>query len=1080
MILQNRDNSGGAYRHRVPRMNPTLVSLSRGFPGLRPVPKRWRHRLRFASTTLPPHSRTRCAFFALVLVVLAPALSAAESVEDIFKRALFAEEGHRDFEAAVRDYQQVVRSMDEQRRLAATAVFRLGECYRKLNRTNDAIAQYQRVVAEFPAEATLVQISRQNLVGLGVETPGTREALGVAGAGGAVPVQDAGRAQDDGAQPDRLVAQIATLRRMKDDPRRQALAVQALFPDETLDKLLTRLPDLQRQTEILRSFKRWPTALASQGTPAVLFGPGVSGLVQRPSFEESPNAVPAEEQEKLTQQHLALIAERVEHILVLQEARLQVLQASSASPQAGRPGVPSSDGIARLEQELSLLEAQLEALKAMDSGKIRSGLKTFFPGEARGILDLERQLTEYEIQDTRLDVSLAGDHPDRVALRRMMDLWKKKLAQETDDVLGSQVARRDVLRTTLEQIRKSAPTRPMAASGAPGVDAATNEEEVEIRRIQTLVANSPDLINANRGKTWPLYAAAQKGQLAVARYLLDHGAKTRLGSSGSTPLHAAAEAGHKAMVELLLGRGAPTDAIDSYGCTPLHLAVRAGFLGIAEVLLEKGANPNAPSPRQKDYTADNVNLGVPLNAALNLDRLDLVRLLLGKGANPNSRDEGQEVPRDSGNPPLRFAASIDAVRLMLSKGANPNLPYRDGTTRLHAAAQKGDLAVMEVLLKGGALLDGSTNAASPVLTPLGTAVHAGQLEAAEWLLKHGASIDRLGGGEAPLHAALGLGDFDRVKWVLDHGANPNVPNVNRVTPLEMGMKADAGRGGVQPPGIPGIAMPVPGIPVPVPRSIPNRAVPGGASPLGTVAVSSNTGAASEADAVPGRFVRLLLERGADINVAFSDGSRLIHHLMRQEMGAPGWTKFLAQKPDVNARGPRQVTPLMIAVCAGNSDGFKALLEAGADVNTQDELGNAPLHFAANNRSDFVGWLMKAKADPGVTNRFGTTPIDLVRSGGWTGINVDAFGVLVPLYPVGAFRQSIAMINSPASGDNKRRDELLRQLGVATNDVSKASGGGTAYQRAYEQILRERQGVPVPDIGVPPLPQPGPDGAKPAP
>ena len=109
-----------------------------------------------------------------------------------------------------------------------------------------------------------------------------------------------------------------------------------------------------------------------------------------------------------------------------------------------------------------------------------------------------------------------------------------------------------------------------------------------------------------------------------------------------------------------------------------------------------------------------------------------------------------------------------------------------------------------------------------------------------------------------------------------------------------------------------------------------------------------------------------------------------------------------------------------------------------------------------------------------------TPIDYVRFGGWNGINVDAFGVLVPLYPAGAGRPPMAAISNPASGDNKRRDELLRQLGVATNDVSKASGGGTAYQRAYEQILRERQGVPVPDIGVPPLPQPGPDGAKPAP
>ncbi len=61
------------------------------------------------------------------------------------------------------------------RRLAASAVFRLGECYRKLNRTHDAVAQFQRITREDPDQETLAKLSRQNLVGLGVKDAGAAE-----------------------------------------------------------------------------------------------------------------------------------------------------------------------------------------------------------------------------------------------------------------------------------------------------------------------------------------------------------------------------------------------------------------------------------------------------------------------------------------------------------------------------------------------------------------------------------------------------------------------------------------------------------------------------------------------------------------------------------------------------------------------------------------------------------------------------------------------------------------------------------------------------------------------------------------
>nr|AEI30665.1 hypothetical protein LDC_03182 [uncultured microorganism] len=89
------------------------------------------------------------------------------TLEETFNQALIAEEGRRDYEAARSGYEEVVRLLDSQRRLAATAVFRLGEVYRKLNRTNDAVAQFERVLRQFPDEGILVQLSQQNLAALG-------------------------------------------------------------------------------------------------------------------------------------------------------------------------------------------------------------------------------------------------------------------------------------------------------------------------------------------------------------------------------------------------------------------------------------------------------------------------------------------------------------------------------------------------------------------------------------------------------------------------------------------------------------------------------------------------------------------------------------------------------------------------------------------------------------------------------------------------------------------------------------------------------------------------------------------------
>src|SRR6185369_790432 len=97
----------------------------------------------------------------------------------VLQKALFEEEANRNLDAAIANYQSLVTQVDRDRQIAATAMFRLGECYRKLGRTNDAAAQYERIVRDYSDQSTLVTLSRQNLAGLGKSSAPASAGAGV-------------------------------------------------------------------------------------------------------------------------------------------------------------------------------------------------------------------------------------------------------------------------------------------------------------------------------------------------------------------------------------------------------------------------------------------------------------------------------------------------------------------------------------------------------------------------------------------------------------------------------------------------------------------------------------------------------------------------------------------------------------------------------------------------------------------------------------------------------------------------------------------------------------------------------------
>ena len=140
-----------------------------------------------------------------------------------------------------------------------------------------------------------------------------------------------------------------------------------------------------------------------------------------------------------------------------------------------------------------------------------------------------------------------------------------------------------------------------AEAGIQQSAALTSSEAEEVKRIQEMIKNSPDLINARNfmNSATPLHKAAGAGQLVVAEFLLKNGAEIEAKDANEqTPMHWAANAGRKGMAELLIKYKANVQAADRNGNTPLHLAAENAMQSVAELLLENGADINAMNSKK--------------------------------------------------------------------------------------------------------------------------------------------------------------------------------------------------------------------------------------------------------------------------------------------------------------------------------------------------------------------------------------------------------------------------------------------------------------------------------------------------
>ncbi len=790
----------------------------------------------------------------VVALAISAACLASEPLSKALEQGLIEEEVNRDLNAALRAYESAVAGFDEQRKGAAAALYRLAECYRKLGRTNDAVVQYRRVLAEFADQTALAGLSRTNLARLVPQA-----------AGAAVPRRLTPAAQ---RQLDLLEQELELVQRQLESER--VRVEQGVTPQSALLALQREVLALQRQMAEVET----------------RMGPDLLD-VSLPEAEQGTGGADA-----------------------------------TAGASAALPTIDVAE-LASLQEELKMVDQELVALqKRLENGKAETS-------EVRRV-QRERLTLERKLPDNAAPERQMGLIQSEIALvdEELVEI-QKRIAVGVAPPLAVNPVRRELLSLQRElraaQRQASAPTpsaSDLEASDLPPAEA------LEIARLREVLKNSPDLLDApgrpeapGKGGLTPLESAAGQGQLAVARFLLDHEADVNgLGGDKWTPLLHAASSGHKTMTELLLARGADANGRAGVAFTPLHCAVAGGHRAVLQALL--AAKPDLEATAEFHPTT-RAQLGVPtdvdpgftaLHTAVKKGSLPLVQALLDAGADVNRPQAHGSAPT-----PLYLACkegSPQLVEALLDAKADVNASSGDSGTALGQAVGYHRTDLIELLLERGA----DVNAAGKSgYAPVHTASLSRSPELLAALLKAKPELNRYTSeGHGPLHLALGVRKAEEanpsmVASLLEAGADVNLPILGErkvAYPLHLAVRGEPTETAIEL--IELILARKPKIEVLDEESM---------TPLQRAVLAEEP-----------RLVEPLLAAGADPNAACARdaGNRPLHWAARG-----GWVamveKLLEYRADPNALNASGQTPVSLIV--GESGSFSSRLAQRTNPDT---------------------------------------------------------------------------------------------------------------------------------------------------
>ena len=462
-----------------------------------------------------------------------------------------------------------------------------------------------------------------------------------------------------------------------------------------------------------------------------------------------------------------------------------------------------------------------------------------------------------------------------------------------------------------------------------------------LRAGTILVAVSTSLaVVSAAGDTRLLDAVKRQDRTAVAALLKERVDVNAAQADGTTALHWAAYRDDASTVEALLRAGAKPNAVTDTGVTPLWLACSTNAGGVVvRSLVDAGANPNlAPNTGE-----------TPLMWCARTGALDSVKALISRGADVNAREKsadqtalmwavGAQHP-DVVEALLELRADVRARTKVTTELVYKGFRYitappaqsegiienmkRGGFTPLLFAAQQGDRASAELLIKAGAEVNDTDASGASVLV---VAAHSGHGALGQLLLDRGADPNAAGAGYTPLHAAVLLGDAPLVRALLAKGADPNAP-LKAGTPVrKYGVDYSLSAAWI------------------------------GATPYWLSAKFAEP-----------EIMRLLAKSGADTRRAMPDGTTPLMAALMGSIGLGDRRERFQTEAQTAVAAPLEAEATMKAATAA--------VELGADLNATTNSGDTALHLAASRGANSV---IKVLADAGaaldIKNKRGQTPL----------------------------------------------------------------------------------------------------------
>lgn len=360
----------------------------------------------------------------------------------------------------------------------------------------------------------------------------------------------------------------------------------------------------------------------------------------------------------------------------------------------------------------------------------------------------------------------------------------------------------------------------------------------------------------------------------------------------------------------------------------LMQAAKEGDLAAAEHALQEGADPNC----RVEGTGLNFT---PLLQAILESRLEISKLLLDHGADPHIEDE-------NGDPAMVFAAKKEnegIARLLIARGVSVDSKNREGLTALIRQISSASLDDIQLMLELGADPNQRGNGGETpliMLTEISSASPNDGREGAamEVLIKHGADVNATDdlGSSALLHAVQNA-TRATVETLVRAGADVNQPNKEGVTPLMVALARKNEQGLI------------------------DFLLGHGAD----VKMRNAKGATTLMIALEAGQVEAaarLIKQGVDPKAMTTEGITAAHSAAL----FGGWGYDTAER----AKDRRTAVALL-----------RTISKAGGDLETTDEQGYAPLHYAVmSGHLAAVDFLLAHGSSPNRPNCKGETPLML--------------------------------------------------------------------------------------------------------